>query len=183
MSAARAARRFAAIVLPVGLLLAACSNKPPQATEANRVCPRVEILEYADQLTQFIPGPGRDITDIVFRGNFARYTGECEVDDEEVTVTLTLDFAVERGPSFRGQPARFQYFVAIPQFHPRPEGKRTFPVTIPFDEGRSRALYRDEINIEIPLDRRERSRNYNIFLGFQLDKDQLEYNRRGARRR
>ena len=160
-------------------LLAGCAGS--DGKRPRKLCPRVDILEYADELVRFLPGPGRDVTDVVFRTRLVNYRGECEVDKNKVAVALVLEFALERGPANRDSKASFEYFVAIPQFHPQPAGKRRFAVAVEFEKGRSRALYRDEIAVEIPLEQGRASSDFNIFVGCQLSAAELDYNQRGRR--
>ncbi len=162
-------------------LLAGCAGDDRRA---RKVCPRVDILEYANELVRFLPGPGRDVTDIVFRARLANFRGGCEVDEKDETkveVELILEFAIERGPANRDRKAGFEYFVAIPQFHPQPAGKRRFPVAVEFETGQNRVLFRDGISVEIPLEQGQASSDFNIFIGHQLTAAELDYNQRGAR--
>ena len=174
-------RRRVAVALAVAgvsLLAYACSGDD---RFAQRICPRVQILEYADSLTEFASGPGRDVTDVVLKGRLVNVDGECIVEKDAVELDLVVEFTVERGPANRTRKGRFAYFVAIPEFHPTPRGKRVFPVEIEFDSGINRVLYRDEIAIEIPLTGKRGSTDFNLFVGFQLDRGQLEFNRSDGR--
>ena len=175
----RAARGLAWVL--AAALLAGCAGG--ERERARRLCPRVDIPEYANELVRFLPGPGRDVTDVVFRTRLMNYRGACEVveDGNRVEVEIVVEFAVERGPANRDDRANFEYFVAIPQFHPRPAGKRRFAVAVGFEEGRNRALYRDEIAVAIPLEEGWASRDFDIFIGYQLTAAELDYNQRGVR--
>ncbi len=173
----------------VAILLAACATPLAihgcggDAGRAERICPRVEILEHADRLTEFRSGAGRDVTDVVVRGRLVDFAGECEIEEDSVEVDLVVEFALDRGPANRAGKARFAHFVAIQEFHPDPAGKRVFPVEIDFEAGRDRALFRDRVAISIPLAGGRSARDYNVFIGFQLDRGQLDYNRSGGARR
>ena len=172
--------RGAGIALAAAALSLAVHGCGGDDRRAERICPRVEILEHADRLTQFAAGPGRDLTDVVLRGRIAGFAGECEVEENSVSVQLVLEFALDRGPANRDGKGGFSHFVAIQEFHPAAAGKRVFPVEIAFETGRSRALFRDTVAIDIPLDGKRGARDFNIFIGFQLDRAQLEYNRSGT---
>src|SRR5690606_8384462 len=105
-------------------------------TEKNPVppCPPVLMLRDAGTLTRYAPGRGRDITDIDFQAEIADFRGTCEYNKErtEVDIVLNVVFSVLRGPADTDRAAAFEYFVAIPHFHPAPEGKRTLPVSVRF---------------------------------------------------
>ena len=175
-------RRRVAILLAVSaatLAVHGCGGDK----RAERICPRVEILEYAGRLTEFRPGPGRDVTDVVVQGRLVNFAGECKVEKDSVEIDLVVEFSLDRGPANRAGKARFAHFVAIQEFHPDPAGKRVFPVEVEFEAGRDRALFRDRVAIAIPLAGERKARDHNVFIGFQLDRGQLEYNRSGGGRR
>ena len=161
----------------ISLLLYACGG---EERFSERICPRVQLLEYADRLTEFAPGAGRDLTDVVLTGRLVNIDGECNVEDDRVELDLTVEFLLERGPANRGREGRFAYFVAIPEFRPAKRGKRVFPVEMKFESGVNRVLYRDEISIAIPVTEQRRAEDFNVFMGFQLDRGQLRFNRSGG---
>ena len=170
---------IASAAAAVSLAVYACGGED---RFAERICPRVQVLEYADRLTEFAPGPGRDVTDVVLRGRIAGFQGECTVGKESVEVDLGVEFLLERGPANRAGKGRFAHFVALLEFHPAPVGKRVFPVEIEFESGNNRALFRDGVAIEIPLTGKRSAKDFNVFIGFQLEPGQLEHNRSGAAR-
>ena len=174
-------RRIGVVLAAVSVSLAAHGCSGDQRVE--RICPRVEILEHAGRLTEFAPGPGRDVTDVVLRGRVVNFAGECKVGEGSVAVDLIVEFSLDRGPANREGKGRFAHFIAIQEFHPAAAGKRVFPVEIEFEPGRTRALFRDAVAIAIPLAGERRARDYNVFIGFQLDRGQLDYNRSAGGRR
>lgn len=168
----RGGLRIAAMIA-VALVIAACASGKVKLPP----CPNVLILGKAGSLVRFVDGPGRDITDVVFRARIADFQGSCAHEDNAVDVKLLITFAVERGPANKDRRAAFEYFVAIPRFHPRPEGKRRFRIGVPFAANATRVFYRDELNLDIPLRKGEVGANYDVFIGFQLSPSELEFNR------
>lgn len=141
-------------------------------------CPNFLILGEAEDMTQFRAGPGRDITDVEFRAAIVNFRGTCEHTRSVVEAEFFVEIVIRRGPANRSREASLEYFVAIPRFHPAPAGKKTFAVKVTFEANETRVFYRDEIALEIPLGSGEVGANYDVYLGFQLDPEQLEYNRR-----
>ncbi len=141
-------------------------------------CPNFLLLGNAGDMTQFRIGPGRDVTDVEFRATITNFRGNCDHSKTGVEAEFFVEIAIQRGPANRSREARFEYFVAIPRFHHAPAGKKTFPVKVTFEERQTRIFYRDEITIEIPLRAGEVAASYDVYIGFQLDAEQLEYNRR-----
>ena len=170
--------RRSAAAAAISLLVYACGG---EERFTQRICPQVQILEYADTLTEFAGGAGRDVTDVVLRGRLVNFEGECNVEEDTVELDLALDFLIERGPASRGGKGRFAYFVAISEFHPAPSGKRVFPIELEFESGVNRVAYRDRIAVRIPVAEGRNASDFNLFIGFQLDRGQLEFNRSGGR--
>lgn len=149
-------------------------------------CPQVFILQDAQKLTRFKPGPGRDITDIQFEAEIIDFRGGCDVDEDddvwEVDVELLVLISVERGPANKGRDIEFEYFVVLPGFEGKPGGKRIFPVKGEFEEGRTRLLYQDSVELNIPLNNPNDAGKTEIVFGFQLTPDELKFNRSRQRR-
>jgi hypothetical protein len=171
--------RAAALLVPVALLLSACSGEMFQRTE-ERPCPPVLLESSTATLTQFRPGPGRDLTDVVMEAELAGYQGECQYDDETgvVTVDLALDINASLGPAATDRSQTLRYFVALPRFYPSERGKQVFETTLAFPDSMNRVRYvGEELSIEVPMDPNESALDYPIYIGFQLTQDQVEFNR------
>ena len=168
------------LLLAVGLTLGACGIIGKGVEQY--ACPKVLILGDAGTLVRFKPGPGRDITDILLEARIANFIGGCEYTKEGVEVRLRVLIAVERGAASRDSAISFEYFAAIPEFLPRPEGKRILPVRGEFPENLPRLVYQDEIDMFIPLADNATGPEKEIVLGFQLSPAELEYNRSTRRR-
>ena len=158
-----------------GVVLSGCglfgSSPPP------RRCPPVLILDETNQLTKFRDGSGRDITDIEFETRIVDFTGNCRDDDDNVDVQIKVAFTVERGPANATRNAKFNYFVAIPKFFPRPEGKRTFDVTVDFEGNRTRTSHTEDLRMNIPIPPNVSTKDYEIYIGMQLTPEQLRFNK------
>lgn len=141
-------------------------------------CPKLYVLADAGKLVRFKPGPGRDITDILFEGTIADFTGTCEYDEKKgVDIDLQTQIELRRGPASTDRAISFEYFVAIPSFRPQPEGKRVLPVTGRFEGPQTRLIYQDEIKMFIPLAKPTDGEQIEIVIGFQLRPEEIEFNR------
>ena len=166
-------------VVALALFSAGCSSsifdrRPPPS------CPPIFILKDAGSLTRYKSGTSKDITDVLFQGKLIDFRGLCEYNFErtEVKIDLNLAFDLSRGPANRDRKAAFQYFVAIPRFHPAPQGRNTFSINAEFPGQASRLRINDDIQIVIPLDPKVSRGDYAIYLGFQLTRQELKDNRR-----
>ena len=176
-------------VLGAALILASCEFAIPDVpTFGKKVvlpsCPEIRILPEASFITQFRNGPGRDITDIIHESRLVGYSGSCEfVGDAPnftaVDVTLRPVMDVSRGPAAGGRAVEIKYFVAVPAFYPRPEGRSEFGVRAIFPENRDNMRLRDEeLTIRLPLTGGRTTSDLPVYLGFVLTPEQLEFNRK-----
>lgn len=163
------------LVLLLSLVAAGCSVFKSDKFRAP--CPNFLILGQGDKLVKFLPGPGRDVTDVQFEANIIDFAGSCEHDAKGVLVELNIAFAVKRGPANKERRADFSYFVAIPKFYPAKEGKNVFPIAVGFQPNQNRVIYRDVIDMQIPLKPKEVGAHYDVYLGFELTQAELDYNR------
>jgi hypothetical protein len=170
----RISRKLAMVVL-LSLATAGCGMFGSDKYRAP--CPNFLLLGQGDKLVKFLPGPGRDVTDVQFEAKIIDFAGSCEHDPKGVSVALNIAFSVKRGPANKARRADFSYFVAIPKFYPAKEGKRSFPVAVGFQPNQNRMIYRDVIEMQIPLKPQEIGANYDVYLGFELSKTELDYNR------
>jgi hypothetical protein len=165
--------RSAAAAALAALALSACADNtlPP--------CPSVRVDSTTARLTQFKPGPGRDVTDVAYQVEVVAYQGECVFSDEGVEVQMDLDFALATGPAVEKGPVTLYYFVAVPQLFPNPVGKRVFQVrrTLPATPGVRERFRETDLRIFIPLKKNEPAAAYDVYVGMQLDNAQLDYNR------
>ena len=170
--------RWARHVLALGVAVGVAGCETVDERKRALPCPNFLLLGHAEGMTKFSDGPGRDVTDVNFRTNITNFLGSCDHTASGIEAELFVDITVERGPANRSHEASFEYFVAIPRFHPAPAGKKILPITVTFEENKKWLVYRDQISIEIPLGNKEVAAKYDVYLGFQLGAAQLEFNRR-----
>lgn len=143
-------------------------------------CPKVLIEKDTASLTSFGNNLGRDITDQEFIVALESYDGSCTYSKKRnnVDVTINPEFLVELGAASTSNAVTTKYFTAIPEFFPNPNGKFTHDVSFKFPEGITKTKFRGEpVTISIPLKDGKDGTDYDIYIGMQLTKDQLEYNR------
>ena len=157
----------------LAIAVAGCSSKvvPP--------CPLVRIDNATAGLTKFKAGPGRDVTDIEYQAEIVGYKGQCVHDEGQVELIFDVDLAVIGGPAAKGGSAPLYYFVAIPQFFPSPAGKRVIEakVSLPARSGARQRVTESNVRVKIPLKKDQAAASFDVYVGFQLDADQLAYNR------
>lgn len=157
------------------LFIYGCASREPLPP-----CPKVLIEKDTASLTSFGNNSGRDITDQEFVATLESYTGSCTYSKQRdnVDVTINPEFLVELGAAVTKNTIATKYFTAIPAFFPNPNGKFIHDVGFEFPEGIKKTKFRAEpVTISIPLKDGKIGSDYDIYIGMQLTKDQLEYNR------
>ena len=161
----------------LGLLASACGaffeSKPPGP------CPKVTVPRVAAQVVQFLPGEGRDLIDVRYQGSIEPLSARCRYIDNDTVVEMRLSVGISarKGPAAEAAEANFAFFVAITDLDQNILAKKVFQSPIEFPSGRRRAGVVEEIEQLIPLAEGSNGASYDILIGFQLDKDQLDYNR------
>lgn len=156
-----------------------------QAEEPPPACPRISILGDAATLTRFRPGPGRDLTDVLYEGVVTGVNGSCAyADDGKRALSMKVSLVIEaaRGPAMRDGRAAFPYFVGITDLSRNVLNKQRFSVTVVFPGNRTRLVVTDNpVALEIPVKAGRGGQDFEVFVGFQLSRPELEYNRRARR--
>lgn len=165
--------------LTVAAALGACAQ---QDEESGPLCPNIIIVKDTSEYTAFKPGPGRDLTDVVMEARLDRFSGFCETDLDrdrsgEVTLDLRLIFQATRGPASTSRAARFPFFVAIADREGNILAKEIFESEFEFEGNRTRIGVFEDLTPEIPLAPGQTGEDFDIFVGFQLTGEQLDYTR------
>lgn len=162
------------LVIVLGALVAACT-----AVDATKLvaCPNVQVLKSLGEFARFKPGPGRDPTDVATEAWIESVGGECELEGGEYTVDLLIRIATRRGPANRTPSTNLKYFVAVADRLDDVLQRQSFQTTAPFGSFKS-ATFTDEIELRIPLRKGVEGDAYTIYVGFELSRDELRYNRR-----
>jgi hypothetical protein len=149
-------------------------------------CPRIAIPPHTERMTTFKIGIGRDLIDVTFNADFVGGALECQRPNEsnEVTAIVVIEVAAQRGPAVpQGDPLE----IALPVFIAKTDrtgdirDKAVFKTLLRFPEGQPRTRTREAFDVNFSLGPGETPADLGILVGFQLNKEQLEYNRLTAR--
>jgi hypothetical protein len=180
-AAVRRAGLFAVVLATAGCGLFG-ADEPPGP------CPRTAILGDAASLVRFRDGSGRDLIDVTYTGRIAAVNTECQYKIDKKTkagnmsVTVNVAMAVERGPANRDRRADFEYFVTLADLQRQPLEKSVFKVTARFPDNITRLVLADDpVELRIPLKEKQTGRDFLVFVGYQLAAAELEFNRRRQR--
>lgn len=146
-------------------------------------CPRAYILDDASQVTQFREGGGRDLVDVRFEGRIFDIASECAYSDGGyVDVAVAFLWLASRGPAAEGDVGRYAYFIAVADPDRNIVAKEIVEIAVDFSGNPLNVLQRENVSERIVLSSTGDARYYQVFIGFQLTREQLEYVRSRRRR-
>lgn len=171
-----------AILLVAITVLSACAN---EEEDPGVPCPAAKVMAQPSELTRYREGAGRDPIDVRFEARMMRVFGECSYDADggEIDVDLEVTMHVLRGPALAGGEVSYRYFVAVAEWvsedatEPAILSRESFPVEANIPAGRRGLSYTDQLEITIPRPDDRDVRNYVIYIGFELTRDELKHNR------
>lgn len=173
-------RIFPGALLAAALGVGACSSD----TAAPPPCPEILIPVDGAKLTRFKPGGGRNVVDVVHEEKIVGFAHMCEYNTDEtgageITVLVAPDIESSRGPANESGQADFEYFLAIADQDKRILAKQRFPVTIPFSQSIPKVRWQnqDPNILHIPLKAGQNGTEFTVFVGLQLNREELEYDR------
>ena len=151
--------------------------------------PNVNILPDAARLIQYQPGDGRDLTDVTLDARINDVMIGCKATRSGkfytgMDVRLRIIIDAERGPADRTRAAELSYFIAMTQFYPKPQAKQIFSARLQFPGNRTKiTVVEQDVNVTIPLRAGEIGANFDVVVGFDLTREEVEDNRaRGSAR-
>ncbi len=182
-----AVKGFALVALLVApLALGGCSMFGDDDEDADieksapQPCPAIGVLDGADRITVF-NGRGRDLTDVVVRGEIRKAVTKCQYDTDEHTISVDLAFdgLAEAGPAATSRDMALKGFVAITRTDGKIVNKQEFDLPISF-AGATRQVRFEKVieDSVVPYGGTVNGSIYEFLVGFQLSHDQLEYNRK-----
>jgi len=155
------------------LLLADCS--PPTLP-----CPTAKILREASSVTRFAPGQPPSPQSVAFVGSVNDAKLTCSYDPttyERLSVTLGIQIVASRPQGSSVPAADLRYFVAIVNLEGELLAKKEFPLQLAFPAGATTVSTVEETREYIPLKYPQNGGSLQIWTGFQLNDNELKYNR------
>ena len=139
-------------------------------------CPRAVVLADAQSVTEFRPGPGRDLADIFNEGAIAGLASGCEYnDDGTVDFDIDIGFELAIGPASPDGVGHWEYFVVVVDPDQRRVAKRIFTIDLLFEQAVFRTVLVEQVTQRIVYAPWPNASGFRIFIGFQLTREQLDY--------
>jgi hypothetical protein len=160
-------------VVALALALAGC-------TAGQLPCPAAKILRDGDRVTKFMPGQPPGPQSVQYVGEIAAAKLSCSYDThtyQRLDVALGIQITAQRNPAHPTPDADLRYFVAIVNLQGDLLAKQEFPLRVPFPPGSNDVTKVESILQTIPLTYPQNGGSLQVWVGFQLSDQELEYNR------
>jgi hypothetical protein len=174
------------------LALGACENAsvPFMAKKIVLQCPEYFVLEDAASITQFRDGPGRDITDVLARAQIGEMQLGCitNIDNDtnagKMIIEITPVVAAEMGPANTTQTASLPYFIVVTDVNKNILYREPLSMKVSFRGNKTQVVILPApTTVEIPITPEIRNNYYRVYSGFELTREQAEYNRKAIQDR
>ena len=160
-------------MLAGALGLAACSSSPEQSPPA---CPSALFLDGAEQTAVYTPGAGAAPRpdQLRYLAALSDLSSACRYVDEGVEMDLTFSLTAGRGPAFPGTPQEVTYFIATVGPDQRVLKRDAYAAELDFEEGYAGARWSEQLTLLIRSIKPAQASYYTLFIGFQLDDEELQ---------
>jgi hypothetical protein len=142
-------------------------------------CPGMTSVLDAVVVTQFKPGAPAVPASALYTAKISGVTGDCNFDKQGKTSNSSVDVSFTATRPVAGEAVEYTvpYFVAVTQTE-RIITKQERSVTIAFAAGETTATAEDHVgSVNLVTDGNNKPYDYQILVGFQLTKDQYDYNK------
>lgn len=172
------------MALALVLVLAGCGTSDGRVVStilgtASRPCPPAVVVTDARHYIDMAPGPvTAESVRLAARINLPATT--CDFEDDNIVVTLSVPISARRGPQLAVGSLEFdlRYFVAVTDRFGKMLGKRVFAATLGLGGDEETTSKLEHIQQVIPLKAGTDGSSFIIYVGFQLTRAQLDFNRR-----
>jgi hypothetical protein len=167
--------RFASGVAALAMFaLGACS------TDKTGDCPTITGITDASVAIVFRPGSVPDPANVLYTIELTRVKSHCDIDKKEHSsdASLEISFRATRAPSGAEAHVTVPYFVAVTEGSERILKKQNYSVVVDFVPGQTTATVTDAVaSAHLRTAKDKHPYDYQILVGLQLSKAQLDYNR------
>lgn len=154
---------------PVGLDLFGAAEEP-----SSEDCPTFGRLKDADRLIRFTGAPG-DPADVAFEATITDIAAVCDVDDDEIEVSVGMRVTARPGPAWDGRPMPLEAVIAHTSGPREVLFRETRAFELSPEPGRTSAFADFAVEYEIGYRSRSELGDDTIALGLKLTRSELRY--------
>jgi hypothetical protein len=161
-------------VLASAVGLAACASSDPEPEAP--ACPSAMFLDGAEQTAVYSAGAGMEPNpdQLRYQAILSNLTSACRYVDEGVEMDLTFNLTAGRGPAFSSTPEEVTYFIATLGPDRRILKRDAYSAELDFEEGYAGARWSEQLTLLIRSITPAQAQYYTLFIGFQLDDEELK---------
>ncbi len=158
------------------------SANKTQKQEQVGACPKIEIVEDLRETHNFMDPSGPTPDKRVSSAEFAAVSVDCRVNNDSAQLDMTLLIKSNLGPRAREELGpkpgiTHPYFLAVTTGDGDILSKEIFAASATYGPNQTDLILDERLRQTIPLQNSGEAGEYTIMIGFQLEKDQLAYNR------
>jgi hypothetical protein len=145
-----------------------------------KLCPSAAVLVDASAYTQFPEGAAPDPSHAVYTAQIIDVGTDCDFDKKERTAdsSLKITFHVSRAPNGAPLHGTIPYFVVVNGAKGAIILRQNFKAEFQLDPGQASTTFEDSVSsVLINLGKDKWPWDYQVLVGLQLSKAQLDYNR------
>ncbi len=166
------APRAAILAVAVALGLAGCSTF--SADRNNFTCPAATTVPDLATIAHLAPNGGDGA--VQSAGRIASVLSTCDKEDAGIATFLSIEMAALRtGPAIKH--VDLPYFVAIADNSGNILGKEQFIAGLDFPGEAATIRSTEKVTAHLPLKNPQLGNVYTVIVGFQLTKNELDFNR------
>jgi hypothetical protein len=146
-------------------------------------CPTITGVTDASVATIFRPGTTPDPANVLYTIDITGVNGSCDMDKKETTsdAKVEINFRATRPPSGEAAHYRVPYFVAVTEGSARVMVKHSYAIEIDFAPGQTTVETNDSVgSAHLDVAKGKHPYDYQVLVGLQLTKAELDYNRQGS---
>ena len=164
-------------VVSAAFLASGCSD------DKEKNCPAASAIVDTAIATVFKTGTSPDPANILYTVEVTGVTGHCDVDKQALNSisSVEISFRAIRAPSGAAADYKVPYFIAVSQ-EDRLLAKKIYVADFSFAPGQTTTTFTQSAeSIDVSAAKDKKTYDYNVLVGLQLTKEQLDFNRASGR--
>jgi hypothetical protein len=158
----RPARRT--LLAAIALTLGACAGQGGSGTDV--ACPATQVAVPSDRI-----GHSDEEGRIRYVATIEDLVSRCRAEGDRIALDLAFNVRAERGPVFEDEPLTLTYYIATVDPGREIVDKELLAIELTLQPWQSENVIREELTLMLPIAEDATGGNYNLYVGFQPDRE------------